>query len=97
MEVHYSTISKLWWILGKTDTNSEEQFEDVIGRAFLTYDELFKCIFELESIVNARPRCYLYDDGEGASYALTLSHLINGRNISTLPSDRHFEIVHINL
>ena len=40
---------------------------------------------------------YMYNDGEGASYALTPSHLIYGRNISMLPSDRHFEIVHMNL
>ena len=65
----------------------------VIGRGYLSYDELFTCIVEIESIVNARPLCYLYDDCEGASYALTASHLINGRNISMLPSNRHFEIV----
>ena len=34
---------------------------------------------------------------EGASYALMRSHLIYGRNISVLPSDRHFEMVHMNL
>ena len=59
----------------------------------MTYDELFTCLVEIESIVNARPLCYLYDDGEEVSYALTPSHLIYGRNISMLPSDRHFEIV----
>ena len=60
MEVQYSTISKLRRIQGKTDTNSEEQFEEShIGRAYSTYDELFTSIVEIESIVNARPLCYL--------------------------------------
>ena len=71
----------------------KNNLKKVIGRAYLTYDELFTCIVEIESIVNARPLCYLYDDGEGASYALNPSHLLHGRNISMLPSDRHFEIV----
>ena len=85
---------RYWERLIRTVKNN---LKKVIGRAYLTYDELFTCIVEIESIVNARPLCYLYDDGEGASYALTPSHLIYGRNVSMLPSDRHFEIVHMNL
>ena len=36
---------------------------------------------------------YVYDDNEGISYPLTPSHLINGRNLSHLPSDRYLEVV----
>ena len=51
------------------------------------------CIVETENIVNVGPLCHLYDDSEEASYASTPSHLIQGRKISMLPFDRHFEIV----
>ena len=71
----------------------KNNLKKVTGRAYLSYGELFTCIVEIESIVNARPRCYLYDDSEGAPYTLTPPHLIYGRNISMLPSDRHFKIV----
>ena len=33
----------------------KNNLKKVIGRAYLTYDELFTCIVEIESIVNARP------------------------------------------
>lgn len=35
----------------------------------------------------------MYDDIKGVSYPLTPSHLINGRNVTLTPNDRHFEVV----
>ena len=63
-----------------------------IGRAMLSYDELTTILIEIECIVNNRPISYVYDDNEGVSYALTPSHLIYGRRITTLPSDAHYEV-----
>ena len=64
-----------------------------IGRSNLNYDEIHTIIVEIEGIVNSRPISYVYDDSEGVSYALTPSHLIYGRRITTIPSDTHFEII----
>ena len=59
-------------------------------RKIARYDELLTCVIEIESIVNARPLCYLYDDGEGASYALMPSHFIYDRN----PGAETFQCYH---
>ena len=48
---------------------------------------------KVESIINARPITYVYDDEESVSYALTPSHLINGRMITAMPNNHHHEIV----
>ena len=65
----------------------------IIGRAIVTYDELATILTEVESVINARPITYVYDDEESVSYALTPSHLINGRMITAMPNDHHYEIV----
>lgn len=67
-----------------------------IGRSTVTYDELATILTEIESIINARPITYLYDDQESVSYALSPSHLIYGRMITTMPNSSHFEIVSTN-
>jgi hypothetical protein len=64
-----------------------------IGRATVTYYELATILTEVESVINARPITYVYDDEESVSYALTPSHLINGRMITAMPNDHHYEIV----
>lgn len=63
-----------------------------IGRATLTFEELFTLCAEIEATINNRPITYVYDDVQGISYPLTPSDLINGRRISVTPSDCHFEI-----
>ena len=65
----------------------------VIGRSLLTYVELSTLLVEVECIINSRPLTYVYDDQDGVSYPLTPSQLINGRNLSLLPNDYHYEIV----
>ena len=42
-----------------------------IGRATVTYYELATILTEVESVINARPITYVYDDEESVSYALT--------------------------
>ena len=65
----------------------------VIGRSLLTSVELNTLLVEVECIINSRPLTYIYDDQDGVSYPLTPSQLINGRNLSLLPNDYHYEIV----
>ena len=65
----------------------------VIGRSLLTYVELSTLLVEVECIINSRPLTYIYDDQDGVSYPLTPLQLINGRNLSLLPNDYHYEIV----
>ena len=50
-------------------------------------------LVEIEGVVNSRPLTYVYDDAEGISFPLTLSHLLNGRNLLQERNDRFAEIV----
>lgn len=65
----------------------------VIGRSCLSFEELRTLLVEVESIVNARPLTYVYDDLDGISFALTPSHLINGRRLQSTSNASQFEIV----
>ncbi len=67
-----------------------------IGRSTVTYDELATILTEVESIINARPITYVYDDQESVSYALSPSHLIYGRMITAMPNSSHYEVVSTN-
>ena len=62
----------------------------MLGRSTLNYDEMNTLLVEVVRVINSRPITYVYDDKEAVSYALTPSHLINGRSISTIPNCRHF-------
>ena len=61
---------------------TKECLKRVIGRSSLTFDELHTLLIEVESVINARPLTYIYDNSEGVSYPLTPSHLIYGRRIT---------------
>ena len=65
----------------------------VIGRSCLSFEELNTLFVEMEGIVNARPLTHVYDDLDGINFALTPSHLINGRRLQNTPNSSHFEIV----
>ena len=65
----------------------------MIGRSCLSFEELNKLLVEVEGIVNARPLTFVYDGLDGINFALTPSHLINGRRLQNTPNSSHFEIV----
>ena len=69
----------------------------VIGKATLKCEELNTLLVEAESIINCRPLTYVYNDQEGISFALTPSHLIYGRRITTSPNATHYEIMSTSL
>ena len=58
----------------------------LLSKSKLTYEELLTVICEIESVVNSRPLCYVYDDS--IEEVITPSHLLLGRRILTkLDSD----------
>ena len=59
----------------------------------MTYFELTTILVEIEAVINARPLTYVFDDSEGASYPLTPSHLISGRNLLQEPNEKYTELV----
>lgn len=65
----------------------------VIGRASLSFMELSTLLVEVESVINARPITYVYDDSQGISYPLTPSHLIYERNLFQGPNKKCNELV----
>ena len=48
---------------------------------------------EIEGIINSRLMTYLASDQDGVTGSLSPSHLINGRRLTALSNDEHFEIV----
>ena len=71
----------------------KRSLKKVIGRSCLSFEELSTLLTEVECVVSARPLAYVYDDLDGVNFALTPSHLINGRRLQNTPSSSHFEIV----
>jgi hypothetical protein len=67
-----------------------------IGCALLSFGELRTLLVEIGSTLNNRPLTFMYDDEQGISYTLTPSHLIYGRQISSTPNDKHYEIISTN-
>ena len=65
----------------------------IIGKATLRLEKLNTILVEVESVINCRPLAYVYDDQEGISFALTPSHLMYGRRITTTPNATHFEVM----
>ena len=67
-----------------------------IGLASLSFGELHTLLVEIEATLNNRPLTFVYDDEQSISHALTPSHLIYGRQISSVPNDKHYDIVSTN-
>ena len=65
----------------------------MIGQTCFSFEELNTLLVKVEGIVNARTLTYLYDDLDGINFALTPSHLNNGRRLQNTPNSSHFEIV----
>ena len=53
----------------------------LLSKSKLTYEELLTVICEIESVVNSRPLCYVYDDS--IEEVITPSQLLLGRRILT--------------
>ena len=64
-----------------------------IGRNSLTFEQLNTILIEIQAVVNERPLTYVQDNSCGISYALSPSHLINGRRLGETPNSRQFEII----
>ena len=64
-----------------------------VGRSLLTFKELRTLVVEIEATLNNRPLTYIYDDEEGLSYPLTPADLIYGRQIATMPHQRHCNVI----
>ena len=57
-----------------------------LRNARLNYDELSTTLVEVEAVLNSRPLTYVYDEFEEP---LTLSHLVIGRRILSIPSKNY--------
>ena len=68
----------------------------IVGRSTLTLEELNTVLIEIESVINARPITYVYDDEESVSYPFTPSQLISVRQITPMPNNEHFKIASTN-
>ena len=66
-----------------------------VGRSLLTFEELCTLVVEIEATMNNRPLTYIYDDEEGLWYPLTPADLIYGRQIATMPHQRHCNVISI--
>lgn len=65
----------------------------VLGRATLNFEQLRTLMVEIESVINARPITYVYDDTNSISYPLTPSDLVYGRRVTLTPNSAHHEII----
>ena len=48
---------------------------------------------EIESVIDARPITYVYDDTNSISYPLTPSDLVYGRHVTLTPNSAHHKII----
>ncbi|XP_006818999.1 uncharacterized protein LOC102803656, partial [Saccoglossus kowalevskii] len=67
-------------LIGLTKT----AIKKVLGRSFVTYDELNTILVEIESVLNERPLTYVSSDKEDPT-PLTPSHLLHGRSLTCVP------------
>ena len=66
---------------------TKNALKKVLGRAQVTLSELQTIIVEIEAILNDRPLTYVSADIDDEE-ALTPSHLLNGRRITSLPHEK---------
>ena len=79
-----------WWggfyerLIGMT----KNAIRKVLGRAYVTFDELECILCEVEAAINDRPITFVYSEINDA-IPLTPSQLLHGRLIKTLPYERY--------
>ena len=83
-----------WWggFWERLVQSTKRCLKKTIGRTTLTYEELRTVVIEIESTLNNRPLTYIYDDAEGNSRCLTPADLIYGYRLSSVPSERQYEV-----
>ena len=64
-----------------------------VGRSLFTVEERRTLVVEMEATLSNRPLTYIYDDKEDLSYPLTPADLIYGRQIATMPHQRHCNVI----
>ena len=80
-----------WWggIFEHMVKCTERCLKKTIGQAKLTYDELLTALTEVEMILNSRPLSYV--STEDIEQPLTLTHLMTGRRLLSLPDAAHYK------
>ena len=75
-----------WWggYWERLMTTMKIPLKKILGKAFMTSDELYTILTEVEAMVNSRPLCSIHDDPEDMSY-LTPANFLIGRSIINLP------------
>ena len=56
----------------------------ILGKSFMTSDELYTVLTEIEAMVNSRPLCAVHDDPTSMNY-LTPANFLIGRSTINLP------------
>ena len=84
-----------WWggFWERLVQSVKRPLKKVLGRSTLNFEELRTILVEIESVINARPIMYLYDDANSISYPLTPSDLIYGRRVTSTANSAHHEII----
>ena len=72
-----------WW--ERFCRSVKEPLRKVLGKALLTYTELYTVLTEVEAIINARPLTFVGDDIRDQE-PITPAHLAIGRSLRSLPT-----------
>ena len=87
MAVYTKVCSLVWWLLGGTNRIHQIQLEEDFGRTPATLESLQKIVVEVEALLNDCPLTNSSSD-IGNPEPISLSHLLHGRKITTLPHTR---------
>ena len=84
MEIQSSWSPTLWWNLGKTGSQKQEDHDCNLGQPTITDEVLSTTMCLVEQTLNARPLTALSDDPEDLT-ALTPNHFLLGRENASAP------------
>ncbi|XP_070573915.1 uncharacterized protein [Ptychodera flava] len=63
---------------------TKNAIKKVLGRSFITYDELATVVTEIETVLNDRPLTFVSSSADD-DVSLTPNHLLHGRSLTSLP------------
>ena len=83
---HYNLELAPWWggFYERHVGLVKKSLKRILGKALLTLEEIMTILCDIEGVLNSRPITYIETDGIG--HALTPSHLVCGKRLSTLPT-----------